>query len=249
MNEIITFLIRWPNSLCHYNDTIARIISKVNPEALQQAFISWMQATELLTQGQVVAIDGKTLRGSYNREDRQSAIHMVNAFSVTHGVMMGQRKTDATSNKINAINELLALLDIRVALVTIDAMGTQADIVHAIIDKDANFLLAVKGNQGALHQRVKETFATQSDDAENVTQIEAQRSRKEYLEYQTIAAPKELIDAKWPTIQTFGKVISYRVHKGKGKLQTRYYISSAILSAEELASAARGHWAIENQLH
>lgn len=229
------------------HDTIARIISKVNPEALQQAFISWMQATEQLAQGQVVAIDGKTLRGSYNREDRQSAIHMVNAFSVTNGVMVGQRKTDVKSNKINAITELLALLDIRVALVTIDAMGTQADIVHAIIDKDANFLLAVKGNQGALHQRVKETFATQSDDAENVTQIEAQRSRKEYLEYQTIAAPKELIDAKWPTIQTFGKVISYRVHKGKGKLQTRYYISSAILSAEELASG--GHWAIENQLH
>ena len=228
------------------HDTIARIISKVDPEALQQAFISWMQATQQLTQGQVIAIDGKTLRGSYNREERQSAIHMMNAFSVTNGMVMGQLKTDAKSNEIP---ELLALLDIKGALVTIDAMGTQADIAHTIIDKGADFLLAVKGNQRALHQRVKEAFAAQSEEVENVTQIEAQRSRKEYREYQTIAAPKELIDAKWPTIQTFGKVISYRVHKGEGKLQTRYYISSAILSSEELADVARGYWAVENQLH
>lgn len=231
------------------HDTIARIISKVDPETLQQAFISWMQTTEQLTQGQVIAIDGKTLRGSYNREDRQSAIHMVNAFSVANGVVMGQLKTDAKSNEITAIPELLALLDIQGALVTIDAMGTQADIAHTIIDKGADFLLAVKGNQNALHRLVKDTFGAQPDDAINLTQIEAQRGRKEYREYQTIDAPKELIDAKWPTIQTFGKVISYRVHKGKGTLQTRYYISSAILSAEELAYAARGHWAVENQLH
>lgn len=189
-----------------------------------------MQATQQLTQGQVIAIDGKTLRGSYNREERQSAIHIVNAFSVTNGVVvMGQLKTDAKSNDITAIPELLALLDIKGALVTIDAMDTQADIAHTIIDKGADFLLAVKGNQSALHQHVKEAFAAQSEEVENVTQIEAQRSRKEYREYQTIAAPKELIDAKWPRIQTFGKVISYRVHKGEGKLQTRYYISSAIL--------------------
>ncbi|AVT47996.1 hypothetical protein C8I07_09725 [Shewanella baltica] len=140
-------------------------------------------------------------------------------------------------------------MDIKGALVTIDAMGTQADIAHIIIDKGADFLLAVKGNQSALHQRVKETFAAQFEGAENVTQIEAQHGRKEYREYQIIDAPKELIDAKWPTIRSFGKVISYRVNKGKGTLQTRYYISSAKLSAEELASAARGHWAVENQLH
>ena len=232
------------------HDTIARIISKVDPEALQRAFIKWMQATEQLTQGRVIAIDGKTLRGSYNRKNRQSAIHMVNAFSVANGVVIGQLKTDVKSNEITAIPELLNLLDIQGALVTIDAMGTQADIAHTIIDKGADFLLAVKGNQSALHQLVKETFsAAEADSAENVTQIEAQHGRKEYREYQAISAPKERIDAKWPTIQTFGKVISYRVHKGKGTLQTRYYISSAILTAEELAYAARGHWAVENQLH
>jgi predicted transposase YbfD/YdcC len=231
------------------HDTIARIISKVDPEALQQAFISWMQATERLTQGQVIAIDGKTLRGSYNRADRQSAIHMVNAFSVANGVVMGQLKTDAKSNEITAIPELLALLDIQGALVTIDAMGTQADIAHTIIDKGADFLLAVKGNQSTLHQLVKDTFLTQVDDVENLTQIEAQRGRKEYREYQAIAAPKEFIDAKWPTIQTLGKVISYRIDKGVETLHTRYYISSAILSAEKLAYAVRGHWTVENQLH
>ncbi|AQS39742.1 transposase [Shewanella psychrophila] len=193
------------------HDTIARIICKVDPEALQQAFISWMQATEQLSQGQVIAIDGKTLRGSYNRDDRQSAIHMVNAFSVANGVVMGQLKTDSKSNEITAIPELLALLDIQGALVTIDAMGTQANIAHTIIDKGADFLLAVKGNQNSLHQLVKETFADQLDYAENITQIEAQHGRKEFREYQTIEAPKELIDAKWPTIQTFGKVITYRI--------------------------------------
>jgi len=123
---------------------------------------------------QVIAIDGKTLRGSYNREERQFAIHMVNAFSVINGVVMGQLKTDAKSNEITAIPELLALLDIKGALVTIYAMGTQADIAHTIIDKGADFLLAVKGNQSALHQRVKKAFAAQSEDVENTTEIEAQ---------------------------------------------------------------------------
>lgn len=125
------------------HDTIARIISSIEPEQLQRSFISWMQKVHTLTKGEVVAIDGKTLRSSYNRENRQSAIHMVSAFATGNGVVMGQIKADTKSNEITAIPELLHLLDIKGCLIIIDAMGCQKTIAKTIINKGADYLLAV----------------------------------------------------------------------------------------------------------
>lgn len=191
-------------------------------------------------------MDGKTLRRSYNREDRQSAIHMVNAFSVANGVLLGQIKTDDKSNEITAIPELLNLLDIEGALVSIDAMGTQADIAHTIVEKSADFLLAVKANQESVYQTVKTAF----DKTDTGTSaIEQQKSRVEYREALTADASSLLFDEKWPAIKTVGKIISYRLNQGKETLQYRYYISSAVLNAQQLADAVRCHWAVENQLH
>ncbi len=228
------------------HDTIARLISRIAPEQLQQAFIDWMKETEKLTKGKVIAVDGKTLRGSYNREDRQSAIHMVNAFSVANGVVMGQIKTDDKSNEITAIPELLKLLHIEGALVSIDAMGTQTEIAHTIVDKGADFLLAVKSNQDSLYQTVRAAF----DSTEKGTGIiEQQKGRVEYREAFAADASSLLFDEKWPAIKTVGKIISYRLYQGKEQLQYRYYICSAALTAQELADAVRSHWAVENQLH
>lgn len=228
------------------HDTIARLISRIAPEQLQQAFIDWMKETEKQTKGEVMAVDGKTLRRSYHREDRQSAIHMVNAFSVANGVVMGQIKTDDKSNEMTAIPELLNLLDIEGVLVSIDAMGTQADIAHTIVDKGADCLLAVKSNQKRLYQTVKAAF----DNTEaGIGMIEQQKGRVEYREALAIDASSLIFDEKWPTIKTVGKIISYRLYQGKEQLQSRYYISSAVLTAQELAAAVRSHWAVENQLH
>tara|TARA_R110002167_G_scaffold247863_2_gene453771 strand:+ start:143073 stop:143435 length:363 start_codon:yes stop_codon:yes gene_type:complete len=118
-----------------------------------------MQSSEQLTDGEVIAIDGKTLRCSYNRSDRKSTIHMVNAFATTNGMVLGQYKTDAKSNEITAIPKLLKLLDIKGCLITIDAMGFQTEIASTILKSNADYLLSVKGNQRNLHQAVKAEFA------------------------------------------------------------------------------------------
>lgn len=232
------------------HDTIARIISKIAPDKLQTAFIEWMKETQKLTNGDVVAIDGKTLRSSYNREDRQSTIHMVNAFSVANGVVLGQEKTEQKSNEITAIPELLKLLDIKGALVTIDAMGTQTEIAHTIVKKEADFLLAVKGNQKKLYKTLKEAFAEPRQQLEcRAENLERQKGRVDYRECYALEVDPKTFDEKWPPIHTIGLAISYRLSQGKEQLQYRYYISSAKLTAEALAKAIRAHWAVENQLH
>ncbi|WP_186764503.1 ISAs1 family transposase [Pistricoccus aurantiacus] len=126
------------------HDTIARVMSRIDPEALQGAFIQWMKETEAHAQRQVIAVDGKTLRSSCRPGNRQSAIPMVSAFATTNGVVMGQWKTDEKSNEITAIPELLSLLDLQDSLVTLDAMGCQQTIAQTILDQKGDYLLAVK---------------------------------------------------------------------------------------------------------
>lgn len=231
------------------HDTIARVISRVDPDALQHAFIQWMQQTEQLSAGRIIAVDGKTLRGSYNRSGRQSAIHMVNAFCVTNGVALGQAKTDAKSNEITAIPTLLMLLELEGSLVTIDAMGTQTAIAQTIIDKGADYLLAVKGNQKMLYRALRQAFAEQrASDSGDPKGIEQQRGRTEYREYH-ILNTDTLTLPQWPELKRIGMAVSYRNIKGKEQLHYRYYISSAELDTERFAQAVRGHWSIENQLH
>ncbi|MEF1257300.1 ISAs1 family transposase, partial [Vibrio sp. M260112] len=123
--------------------------------------INWMSAVHSLTEGQVVAIDGKTLRGSYNRDDRASTIHMISAYASSNKLVLGQLKTEEKSNEITAIPELIKLLDIKGALVTIDAMACQTEVAKTIIEQDADYLLAVKNNQGKLRKAIEQAFAKQ----------------------------------------------------------------------------------------
>lgn len=229
------------------HDTIARIISSIDPKQLQSSFISWMQKVHTVTDGEVVAIDGKTLRSSYNREDRQSAIHMVSAFATANGVVMGQIKTETKSNEITAIPELLKLLDIKGCLITIDAMGCQKGIASTIVNKGADYLLAVKGNQRKLYDALKLAF--RGIDSESL-QIETGHGRIEAREYHVLDA-SELADAfpQWTGLKSIGMAIRYQHDIEKPSLEYRYYISSADLSAEELGKAVRGHWGIEASLH
>ena len=137
------------------HDTIARVISRIDPVQLQYAFIGWMRETASLAEHEVVAIDGKTLKRSYDRADKRSAIHMVSAFAAENGVVLGQLKAEAKSNEISAIPALLSLLEIKGCLITIDAMGCQKAIARQIKEKQADYLLAVKGNQKTLFEEVK----------------------------------------------------------------------------------------------
>jgi predicted transposase YbfD/YdcC len=240
----------FPNGL-PVHDTIARVISSLDPEQFQSCFLKWMQAVNSRAKGELIAIDGKVLRSSYNRDDRQSTIHMVSAFASANGMVLGQVKTDAKSNEITAIPELLALLDMSGCLISIDAMGCQTEIAAQIVDKGGDYLLAVKGNQETLHRAVREAMAPLAREGSYQATIEQSRGRTELREYHVIPAGE--IATRFPTwkgLNTLGVAIGYRRDsKGKESLEYRYYISSAALTEEQFAKAVRGHWGIENQLH
>ena len=235
------------------HDTIARIISRIQPEQFQNAFVRWMQATSERTDGELIAIDGKTLRSSYDRNSRQSTIHMVSAFAAQNRLVLGQVKTDAKSNEITAIPELLALLDIKGCLVSIDAMGCQTEIASAIVKGGGNYLLAVKGNQPTLHNAVRAALAesTQRPLSEETLSIEKMHGRIDGREYHVLPAGALSEQfPEWKALKTVGVAISYRIENMKKfSMEYCYYISSGELTPEQFASAVRGHWAIENSLH
>jgi predicted transposase YbfD/YdcC len=237
----------FPNGL-PVHDTIARVISSLDPEQFQLCFLKWMQAVNSSAKGQLIAIDGKVLRSSYNRDDRQSTIHMVSAFASANGMVLGQVKTDAKSNEITAIPELLALLDITGCLISIDAMGCQTDIAAQIVDHGGDYLLAVKGNQETLHRAVREAMAPLAREGSHQATIEQSRGRTELREYHVMPAGEMVKQfPTWKGLNTLGVAIGYRRDsKGNESLEYRYYISSAALTEEQFAKAVRGHWGIES---
>jgi len=240
----------FPNGL-PVHDTIARVMSSLAPEQFQACFLKWMQAVNSRAKGELIAIDGKVLRSSYNRDDRQSTIHMVSAFASANGMVLGQVKTDAKSNEITAIPQLLALLDMTGCLISIDAMGCQTEIAAQIVEMGGDYLLAVKGNQETLHRAVREAMAPLAREGSYQATIEQSRCRTELREYHVMPAGEMVKQfPTWKGLNTLGVAIGYRRDsKGNESLEYRYYISSAALTEEQFAKAVRGHWGIENQLH
>lgn len=238
------------------HDTVARVISKIDMQKFQSCFSKWMKDCHHATDGQVIAIDGKRLKGSFNQPDRKDAIHMVSAFACQNGLVLGQQKTDRKSNEITAIPELLDLLEIKGCLVTIDAMGCQKGIAQKILDKEADYLLALKANQPGLYTQVQSLLgpeiSRQCEQGTLFQEADYQRNREEYRCCITSNDLSQLpASLEWAELKTVGVIISYRNEKGKTskELSFRYYISSAKLLPEELASSAREHWGIENGLH
>ena len=197
------------------HDTIARVINLISSNQLQRCFSLWMQDCHEVTKGEVIAIDGKTLRGTYNKDKRCGAIHMVSAFSAANQTVLGQVKTGDKTNEIKAIPELLELLSINGCLVTIDAMGCQKEIATKIINKNADYLLAVKGNQKHLEEGFNKVFHSsmlqQFDGDSHVTQ-EKGHGRKE-VRLSLVEHDIELLGdvaLKWPKLATLGVVASIR---------------------------------------
>lgn len=234
-------------------DTLSRVMGMINPVALQRSFIAWMKDCHTLTDGEVIAIDGKTLRGSYDRSKGKGTIHMVNAFAKANGMSIGQLKVDSKSNEITAIPKLLDLLDVKGCLITIDAMGCQKKIAQEIRDKEADYLLAVKGNQGMLEQAFDDYFRMdmlQDFDGSSYSTQEKSHGR---IETRVALVNRDLsvlgdIEHEWPGLKSMGIVASIRQESAVATEQDvsiRYYICSKELEAQTLLEATRSHWGVE----
>lgn len=232
------------------HDTINRVFSSINPKKFELAFISWVNSIKNKDiKGEVIAIDGKTLRGSKDSFHDTKAIHLVNAWACSNELVLGQLKVDGKSNEITAIPVLLDLIDIEGCIVTIDAMGTQREIATKIIEKKADYILALKGNQGNLQKEAESIFRIQKVEDEAVD-IEKNRGR---IETRTCQIIRDLtfLDKKedWTDLKSIIKITSIREIGTKKTTETRLYISSLEHSAKEINHYIRSHWAIENSLH
>ena len=237
------------------DDTIARVMRKLDTKAFQSCFISWVKSVSEVTDGDVIAIDGKTLRRSHDHTKGKSAIHMVSAWSSANSLVLGQEKTAEKSNEITAIPELLDVLDIKKCIVSIDAMGCQTAIAEKIIKQGGNYVLALKGNQGNLHDEVK-TFVdiALENNFLNVPhdyheEVERGHGRVEKRACWVIDAKKEWFPSaqKWKNLNKIIIVKSQRELVDKTTNDTRFYLASPEkLEAPNGLSVTRQHWGVES---
>jgi predicted transposase YbfD/YdcC len=239
------------------HDTFGRVFAKLDPAGFEACFMKWINALAESSAGRLIAIDGKTLRRSFDAAAGKAAIHLVSAWCQANHLVLGQRATDAKSNEITAIPELLKLLDIRGAIVSIDAMGCQKKIAADIIDGGADYLLQLKGNQGGLHDETALLFdQCLTDDSQGVAYATAQTVNGGHgrIEQRRIWVTPEVgwfaERGQWKNLRTLARVQARRTINGKTSTEYRYYISS--LDAGDPArmlELIRGHWEVENSLH
>jgi len=239
-------------------DTYRRLFERIAPEALQRCFLKWVSQVVEATGAQVIPIDGKSVRGSYERSKKQSALHLVSAWASEHRLMLGQVKVDSKSNEITAIPALLKLLDISGCIITIDAMGTQTEIAKAIVDKRANYVLSLKANHPTLYTQVKTWFETaQSTHFEGIEfsydqRVEGGHHRQENRQVWAVpctAIPELYQPTPWSGLQSLVMVIRVRHLWNKTTREVQFYLSSLSWDAVTIGRAIRAHWGIENQLH
>jgi predicted transposase YbfD/YdcC len=238
------------------HDTFGDVFARLDSKALEASFMSWVQSLLTLTKGEIIPIDGKTLRGSYSKRDGRRAIHMVSAWASANGLVLGQLKTAEKSNEISVIPELLGMLDVTGCVVTIDAMGTQKEIAKTIIAKEADYVLALKENQPQLYADVKlfledgqrKGFKGIAHDYEET--VEKDHGRIEIRRYWVTGQIDWLEGrAQWKQLQSIGMVEAERHIGEQVSKERRFYINSIAPSAALFAKAVRSHWSIENQLH
>ncbi len=241
-------------------DVFRRVLMMLKPAAFQACFASWLQSLRTAAiaatgvEQPILAVDGKTVRRSHDHKNGLGALHSVTVWASEFGLSLGQVACDEKSNEITAIPELLRLVDIKGAIITIDAMGTQKAIAAEIIKGKADFVLALKGNQETLHQAVIDYIDKQLDgdisDAQEHVTNERGHGREEMRTYLQLPAPKELPGFDlWAGLKSIGVVTSRCLRDGKESVEVRYYISSLALDVKTFARAVRGHWGIENSCH
>ncbi|MCK5277971.1 MAG: ISAs1 family transposase [Cyclobacteriaceae bacterium] len=233
------------------HDTLGDLFAIICPEEFNKCFVKWIQSISKIT-GQIIAVDGKRLRGSYDKADKKSAIHMVSAFASEQGVCLGQMATDRKSNEITAIPKLLDLLAMKGCTVTIDAMGCQKKIAKKIIDKEADYILAVRENQKELLEQIQKVFRI-TETKSISTKYDTGHGRVETRKCSVIddLCFLDINKKQWKGLNSIVKVESecYIKVSGKAYKECRYYISSSSKGADWFSDAVRKHWAIENNLH
>ena len=248
--EFLRKFLDLPNGIPSH-DTFNRVFSSIDSEQFEEVFIQWVNSIANLSKGEIVAIDGKTLRGA-KEHGKKSTIHMVSAWASKNNMVLGQVKTDEKSNEITAIPKLLEILELEGCVVSIDAMGTQIEIAEKIIENKADYILAVKANQPNLLEDIEDEFRfskqieTDIDEDLGHGRIE-KRICSVITDFQFIKS-----DTKWKNLKSIIKIESTREFKNSHKETehaTRYYISSLENNASWFQSAIRSHWAIENKLH
>ena len=239
-------------------DTFRRVFAALDPDAFHRCFVRWMSEMAQGTKGKLVAIDGKTMRGTVSRALGKTPLHVVSAWLAENNLTLGQVVTDEKSNEITAIPALLALLNVEGATITIDAMGCQKKIAAAIVEKGAEYILALKGNQSTLENEVEGFFAEAQKTAFRDTphtfheSVDGDHGRIETRRVWATSEVSWMLDAKkdWKNLRSLILVESERTVDGKTTVEHRHYISShETLDAQRLGELVRGHWSVENNLH
>jgi len=257
--DLLLQVLDLPNGIPR-KDVFRRVLMALKPAAFQACFAGWLQslrteaAAETGIEQPILPVDGKTLRRSHDRDKGLGALHSVSVWASEYGLSLGQVACDEKSNEITAIPELLRLVDIKGAIITIDAMGTQKAIAEQIIEGGADYVLALKGNQGTLHQAVIDYIDEQLEgdltDAQELVTTEKGHGREETRTYLQLPAPKSLPGFMlWKGLKSIGLVTLCCVRDGKQTVDVRYYINSLAVNVKQFARSVRGHWGIENGCH
>lgn len=259
--EFLLNVLKLPNGIPR-KDVFRRVLSLLKPDAFQTCFVNWLESLRAKAaeatgvDKPVLAVDGKTARRSHDRNKGLGALHSVSVWASDFGLSLGQVACAEKSNEITAIPELLRLVDIKGAIITIDAMGTQKAIAEQIVDSGADYVLALKGNQETLHQEVidyiKEQMKSDFADAQARRHItkETGHGRDEIRSYIQMPVPETLRELElWKGLKSIGMATLVCVRDGKETVETRFYISSLPVSVKQFAHAIRSHWGIENSLH
>jgi predicted transposase YbfD/YdcC len=248
--------LRLPHGIPSHH-TFGRVFARLDGKQFQYCFMEWIQAISELTQGQVIAVDGKKLRRSHDRTIGKNAIYMVSAWASENRLVLGQAKVDDKSNEITAIPHLLDLLEISGCIVTTDAMGCQKRIAQKAIEKEADYMLDVKGNQEGLHTAIQELFQFAEGegfvDCDYHKTVDKGHGRIESRECWTTSAPDYLWylpdRADWAGLRTIVMLKSERRVGQKTTIEYRHFISSLESDARQALKAVRTHWGIENKVH
>lgn len=241
------------------HDVIGHLFSRLDPKQLQESFLKWVNAVFNFTEGKIIAIDGKTLRHSYDTASERPAIHMVSAWCCKNNLVLGQVKTAEKSNEITAIPELLKMLDLNGHIVTIDAMGCQKKIATQIIEGGGDYVFNLKGNQSSLHDDVRLFIESYVDEKKLINThfdihevVDANHGRIEVRRYWITEDIAWLTQAKeWRGLKSIGMVEYESIDKITGKLESerRCFISSLNAQAKPFSESVRMHWGVENGLH
>jgi predicted transposase YbfD/YdcC len=260
--EWLRSFLKLPNGIPSH-DTFGAVFARLDSTEFKKCFAAWVESIRTATAGEVIPIDGKTMRRSGSKG--QGAVHIVSAWASRNRLTLGQVKVDEKSNEITAIPELLQLLYLKGCVVTIDAMGTQKEIAKLICEKEADYVLALKDNQPNLRAEVEGIFEAElaqrkkeesskkprsANAADFIETIDNNHGRRETRRVYSLSAPEFLLNKEaWQGLKSLIMVEAIREVSGQVSTERRYYIASLAPNAELAANAVRTHWTIENSLH